>query len=154
MADERLDDREQIAWGGFLLTHDRLWRLMEQGLADVGLSMNEYDVLVALEHAGSAGMRMSDLAERRLMTTGGLTRLADRLQRQALIQRRRSGADGRSLEAVITAQGRSLLRRARRKHLSDVRELFLAQLSNGEIDTLSDIWRRLESSIDEHQADC
>jgi DNA-binding MarR family transcriptional regulator len=37
-------------------------------------------------------MRTSDLAEQRLMSSGGFTRLADRLERRGLIERGRSAA--------------------------------------------------------------
>lgn len=143
MGTDRLDDLEQAAWGGFLDTHDRLWRRMERGLAEAGITMSEYDVLLALETAGPAGVRMSTLATRRLMTTGGITRLVDRLQRQQLIARRPSTSDGRSQEAVLLPAGGRKLSRARRHHLRDVRELFLSLLSDDDLVHLRDTWDRL-----------
>src|SRR5579875_1222067 len=102
MATEKLSDLEDAAWRGFLLTHDRLWRALEAGLAPLNVSMAEYSVLALLGEAGPNGLRMSDLAARRLMSTGGFTRLADRLEQRGLIERRRSTVDGRGSEAVLT----------------------------------------------------
>ncbi|MBO0871380.1 MAG: MarR family transcriptional regulator, partial [Micromonosporaceae bacterium] len=108
------------------------------------VSMAEYSVLALLGAAGAKGMRMSDLAERRLMSTGGFTRLADRLEHRGLIERRRSAVDGRSLEAVLTRQGRMLLRRAWRRHHDDLRALFFDRLDDRDLRRLADIWARLK----------
>ncbi|MGH9108701.1 MAG: MarR family winged helix-turn-helix transcriptional regulator [Acidimicrobiales bacterium] len=110
MATDDLRDIEDGAWRGFLLTHDRLWQALEAGLSRVDVSMSEYTVLALLGAAGRDGMRMSDLAQRRLMSTGGFTRLADRLVSRGLVERRRSAVDGRGSDAVLTKEGRALLR--------------------------------------------
>ncbi|NEE00808.1 MarR family transcriptional regulator [Phytoactinopolyspora halotolerans] len=106
--------------------------------------MAEYGVLALLGEAGPKGMRMSELAERRLMSTGGFTRLADRLERRGLIERRPSTVDGRSLDAVLTKEGRALLRRAWRRHYRDLRELFFDRLDDDDLRRLADIWDRLD----------
>jgi DNA-binding MarR family transcriptional regulator len=143
MATDELRDIEQEAWSGFLLTHDRLWRALEKSLAAVNVSMAEYSVLSLLYEAGADGLRMSDLAQRRLMSSGGFTRLADRLQNRGLIERRRSAVDGRGFTAVLTREGRALIRRARRRHHADLRELFFGRLDDDQLRALADIWTRL-----------
>jgi DNA-binding MarR family transcriptional regulator len=145
---KRLSPLEQSAWGGFLATHAALWRAMEKRLSTSGLSLTDYDVLVALEDAGTQGVRMSDLASRTLMSSGGFTRLADRLARQGLIERRRCDADGRGFFAVITLEGRRGLRRARKTHLEDVRELFLSHLSEDDMRRLALTWERVGGAIE------
>jgi len=143
MATEKLTGLEDAAWRGFLLTHDRLWRALEAGLATLDVSMAEYSVLALLGEAGQKGMRMSDLAQHRLMSTGGFTRLADRLERRGLIQRRPSPADGRGSEAILTEDGRALLRKAWRKQHAQLRELFFDRLDQDDLSRLDDIWTRL-----------
>jgi DNA-binding MarR family transcriptional regulator len=143
MATENMSDLEDAAWRGFLLTHDRLWRELEAGLATLDVSMAEYSVLALLGEAGASGMRMSELAERRLMSSGGFTRLADRLERRGLIVRRPSAADGRGSEAVLTKDGRALLRKAWRKQYAQLRELFFDRLDENDLTKLADIWARL-----------
>jgi DNA-binding MarR family transcriptional regulator len=144
MVAEKLTDLEDAAWRGFLLTHDRLWRALEAGLAALDVSMAEYSVLALLGEAGARGMRMSELAERRLMSTGGFTRLADRLERRGLIQRRPSAVDGRGSEAALTKEGRALLRKAWRKQYAQLRELFFDRLDQQDLSRLADIWTRLD----------
>lgn len=144
MATDALSPLEDAAWRGFLLTHDSLWRALEAGLATVDVSMAEYSVLALLGEAGAKGMRMSELAERRLMSSGGFTRLADRLERRGLIQRRPSAVDGRGSEAVLTKEGRALLRKAWRKQHGQLRELFFDRLDQKDLSRLADIWTRLD----------
>lgn len=144
MATAKLTSLEDAAWRGFLLTHDRLWRALEAGLAAFDVSMAEYSALALLGEAGRDGMRMTELAERRLMSTGGFTRLADRLERRGLIQRRPSAADGRGSEAVLTKDGRALLRKAWRKQLAQLRELFFDRLDQNDLARLAGIWTRLD----------
>ena len=100
--------------------------------------------MLALHQAGAEGLRMSDLAERRLMSTGGFTRLADRLERRGVIARHRSEVDGRSLTARMTPEGLKLMRRARREHHHDLQELFFNHLSEEQLHQLAEIWAALE----------
>lgn len=146
MASDGLRDLEQEAWSGFLFTHERLWRALADGLAPLNVSMAEYSVLALLAEAGDAGMRMTDLAQRRLMSTGGFTRLADRLVGRGLIERRQSAVDARSFDAVLTAQGRALMRKARRRHHEDLRTLFFDRLDDEQLRLLAAVWRDLEDS--------
>lgn len=148
MATGGLGDLELQAWRGFLETHDRLWRAIEAGLAPLNVSMAEYSVLALLAEAGPAGMRMSDLAERRLMTSGGFTRLADRLERRGLIERRKSTVDRRGFDAILTRDGRNLLRKAWRQHQRDLRALFFDHLDDVRLRHLVDVWDQLDPSTD------
>ncbi|MFC4079496.1 MarR family winged helix-turn-helix transcriptional regulator [Amycolatopsis samaneae] len=143
MATEKLRPLEDEAWRGFLLTHDRILRAMEEGLAPLNVSLPEYSVLALLGEAGPNGMRMSELAERRVMSTGGLTRLADRLERRGLVRRQRSDADGRGFEMTLTGEGRALLRKAWRRHHGDLRELFFDRLGDDDLRHLAEVWNRL-----------
>ena len=153
MASDGLRDLEQEAWQGFLFTHERLWRALEAGLASVDVSMGEYSVLALLYTAGPDGMRMSDLAQRRLMSTGGFTRLADRLERRGLIERRRSAVDGRGFDAILTRKGRVLMRKARRRHHSDLRAFFFSRLDDDQLRCLVDIWTDLDPAVDNSRGD-
>lgn len=144
MATPRLTELENEAWQGFLYAHDRIWREIEAGLAPLGVSMAEYSVLSLLGQAGRTGIRMSELASRRLMSTGGFTRLADRLERRGFIERQRAAEDGRGYVAVLTSEGRGLLRKAWKQQYTDLRRLFLDRLDEGDLRDLARIWSRLD----------
>ncbi|MFC7331013.1 MarR family winged helix-turn-helix transcriptional regulator [Marinactinospora rubrisoli] len=144
MASDGLTDLEQEAWRGFLLTHDRIWRALAAGLAPLDVSMAEYSVLSLLHEAGPDGMRMSVLAQRHLMSSGGFTRLADRLEGRGLVERRRSAVDGRGFVVTLTDRGQALIRRARRQHHSDLRRFFFSRLDDDHLRGLAEVWARLD----------
>ena len=144
MATPQLTPLEDKAWQGFLYLHDRLWREIEAELEGAGVSMAEYSVLALLAKAGRAGMRMSELAQRRVMSTGGFSRLTDRLQQRGLVERQRASDDGRGYVVVLTSDGRSLLRRAWRTHYAELRRLFLDRLDETDLADLARIWERLD----------
>jgi DNA-binding MarR family transcriptional regulator len=143
MANPRLTEPEDRAWQGLLYTHDYIWREIESGLSTLGVSMAEYSVLALLGQARGAGMRMSELAKRRVMSTGGFTRLADRLQDRGLIERHRAAEDGRGYTVVLTGEGRALLGRAWRRQYADLRRLFLDRLDEDDLRDLARVWSRL-----------
>ncbi|MFI9485826.1 MarR family winged helix-turn-helix transcriptional regulator [Promicromonospora sp. NPDC052451] len=143
MATERLTELEDEAWRGFLVTHERIWREMEAGLVPLGVSMAEYSVLGLLGEAGRDGMRLTELAELRMMSTGGFSRLADRLEKRGLIERRRVPTDGRGYEIALTRAGRSLLRAAWKQQHADIQRLFLGRLSDEQLRALAGVWASL-----------
>lgn len=143
MAAPRLNALQDESWRGLLYAHDHLWREVEAGLASLNVSMAEYSVLSLLGEVGEAGMRMSELARRRVMSTGGFTRLADRLDRRGLIERRRAEEDGRGMVAVLTPQGRALLRSAWRQHRADLQRLFFDRLDEQDLRDLARVWAKV-----------
>lgn len=144
-----LTDLETEAWEGLLYTHDRLWTQIEAGIRPLNVSMAEYSVLALLGRAGRQGMRMSDLAAQRLMSTGGFTRLADRLEGRGLIERHQSSEDKRSFVAVLTPGGRTVLRKAWRRQHADLSRLFFGRLDDDDLRDLARIWDKLRAEKDD-----
>lgn len=146
MARSGLTALEQGAWGGLLETHSAFWRELERRLVKShGMALSTYDVLVRLDRSEACGLRMSALARQVLMSSGGVTRLVDRLEEDGLVCRERSTEDLRGFEVRITPAGRKALASASRQHLEDVRELFLCHLTEDELELLAGIWRRLRT---------
>jgi DNA-binding MarR family transcriptional regulator len=127
-----------------LETHARLISRLDAELErEHGIQLSAYEVLMYLGDAEGEKLRMSELAERLLLSRSGITRLVDRLARQGLIERVRCENDGRGFFACLTAAGREKLDAARPAHLAGVRQHFLAQLTPGELDSLAGVWQRL-----------
>ena len=135
-----LSPEELVAWQGFLRTNTRIVRLLDLDLRREGLSENRYDVLIQLGLAPRRRLRMTTLAQEVLMSPSGLSRLVDELEADGLVIRERRDDDARSYEVVLTPAGRSRLRTANRSHLQRVRELFLDQLTDDQLQQLSEIW--------------
>jgi len=139
-----LSTRELGAWRGFLRAHAALEKALDHELiAAHGLPLRSYEVLLFLAEAPDGRMRMCDLAESVLLSRSGVTRLADRLEAEGLLERVSCETDKRGLHAVITAEGRRRLTAARATHLAGVRERFLSRFSRTELDELAGFWERV-----------
>lgn len=119
-------------------------RLQTHLLAEHDLSLGSYDVLVHLAEAPGGRLRMNDLADRVMLSRSGLTRLADRLQRDGLIDRASCESDARGLFAVITAAGRERLGAATPTYQKGVRTHVLCRLDPGELRQFAAILDKLE----------
>ena len=139
-----LAGRELAAWRGFLRAHSALVHELDaQLVAAHGLPLTSYEVLLVLDAAPEGRMRMSELAESVLLSRSGVTRLADRLESDGLIERVACPTDRRGLNAVITERGRDRLREARPTHLAGIRATFLSRFDEAELDELIGFWERL-----------
>jgi DNA-binding MarR family transcriptional regulator len=141
------------AWLRLLRAHATLTRQMDANLqAAHDLTINDYEVLLALARAPDRRMRRVDLAGHVLLTQSGITRLLQGLERAALVERADCPTDGRVVYAQITDTGYERLREASRTHLDDIRSLFAARFSAEELETLDELLGRvLEGDGD---ADC
>jgi DNA-binding MarR family transcriptional regulator len=119
-------------------------RLQAHLLGEHDLSLGSYDVLVHLAEAPGGRLRMNDLADRVMLSRSGLTRLADRLQRDGLIDRASCESDARGLFAVITAAGRERLRAATPTYQKGVRTHVLSRLAPEELHRFAAILDKLE----------
>jgi DNA-binding MarR family transcriptional regulator len=149
MPNGRLTDTELRAWQALLHTHHDVTDRLDADLQDQhGLSMGEYDVLVRLARASDRSLRMSDLAERVLLSPSGLTRLVDRLVAKRLVRRLPDPDDGRASRASLTDEGLRLVRRAAITHLRGIRSHFTSQLSERQ---LRDVASGLEAVSGPHE---
>jgi DNA-binding MarR family transcriptional regulator len=140
----QLDERELRAWRGMLRAHAALTKALDADLDTAhGLPLSSYEVLLYLNDADDRRMRMRDLAASVILSRSGLTRLADRLEREGLIRRESCPSDARGAFAVLTPAGAEMLAGARTTHLAGVRSLFLQHFSDDELDVLGDAWDRV-----------
>lgn len=139
-----LSPRELRAWRGLLRVHATLVKALDAELERAhDISLTSYEVLLFLHDAPDGRIRMHDLAASVLLSRSGLTRLADRLEREGLIERKACEVDARGSFAVITDAGRAKLAAARATHLDGVRRHYLSHLSAEEQDALGDTWERI-----------
>jgi DNA-binding MarR family transcriptional regulator len=140
----KLTGRELVVWRTFLRAHASLTRRLEHDLlAEHDLPLASYDVLVQLVEAPNGRLRMTDLADRVLLSRSGLTRLVDRLVADGLAERQSCPSDARGTFAAITDAGRARLRTAAPTHLRGIQEYVTSRLSPADLAMFGDLLRKL-----------
>lgn len=133
------------AWGGFLRTHKVIMAAMSQELEDKhGLALTSYDVLRHIALADGQRVRMSQLADRVMITRSGLTGVVGRLEAAGLVRRDSADCiDGRGAFAGITGEGWKVLLKANDTITRSIHRQFLDHLTDEDLGDLSRIWRKL-----------
>jgi DNA-binding MarR family transcriptional regulator len=146
----RLTAAELRAWQALLHAHHQITTALDRDLrTQHDLSFSEYDVLLRLARAPGRALRMTQLAERVLLSPSGLTRLVDRLVANGLVSRERDSADARGSLAHLSEGGMAELRKAARTHVQGIREHFTGRLSDVQ---LRNVASGLERIVGPHEA--
>jgi DNA-binding MarR family transcriptional regulator len=136
-----LTDAEFRAWHGCLQFTDTVMRALDAALtAAHGISVKEFDVLITLFNAPGGRLRMTELAERVVLTPSGVTHLVTRLERDGLVSRSVDEDDRRSFFAALTRDGRRRLRESRPTHNEVVRTHLTRRLTATQLTTLGALW--------------
>lgn len=112
-------------------------------LRETGLTYPQYLVMLALWERGD--LTVKELGALLRLDSGTLSPLLKRLQTAGLITRERSASDERSVVIRLTTAGQDLREPARK---IPGRIEAAAGLNAGDLQTLSDILRRLTQSLD------
>lgn len=137
-------DPRLAAWSTFLRAHAKVVRALESELqAEQELALTDYDVLIQLSAADDRRLRMSDLADRLLLSRSGATRLVDRLVADGLVERVVCDSDRRGQWASLTDAGHRRLREASPTHLRGIAEHFLDRFDADELAELGALLNRV-----------
>lgn len=140
----QLDQLRSSLWRLFLTAHTRLLERMEEKLAQADLPPLEwYDVLFSLKEAPNHQLRLSELAQRVLLSRSNLTRLVDRLERAQLLCRRSCPSDRRGTYAVLTPAGLAMQEQMWTVYSEAIEEYFAAHVDESEAKTLQQVLNRL-----------
>lgn len=121
------DDELITTYGRLLEATNRLSQRLDRSLeSECGIALAWFEVLLRLSRAEDAQLSMGALAEQVALTTGGITRLVDRMIRAGLLERRPCPTDRRVAFAGLTPAGRDKLEQAATVHVRDLREHFAA----------------------------
>lgn len=118
-------------------------RQVERVLEGSGIPAQWFQVLDLLLRTEDHRMPMSVLARGLSMTSGGFTKLADRMAREQLIDRRGSAADRRVVYATLTADGLAMAQRATRLYQDALRECVLDVVDVDQLASVASAMRAL-----------
>ena len=135
---------ELTAWVGLLRAHASTTRRFNAELvAEHGLTLNDYEVLLHLSRADGQRLRRVDLAERILLTPSGITRLLEGLERAGYVERAACESDARVTYAQLTDAGEGKLHEAAETHVAGIRDFFRGRFSKDELQALGGLLERL-----------
>ncbi|MEU0676961.1 MarR family transcriptional regulator [Streptomyces sp. NPDC006172] len=126
MNEQLLNDDDVTLYGLFVEAFARIKPLVHR---DLGMPDAWFEVLLRLGRTPGHQLRMTDLAEAVSFSSGGFTRLADRMAKEGLIRRDPDPDDRRAALAVLTGKGAEALDRALANHVSQLRRHVTATLS-------------------------
>jgi DNA-binding MarR family transcriptional regulator len=143
----RPDSARLAAWRALLEAHAAVTDLLERELEqERGLPLSKFEVLLKLAEAPGGRMRMLELAQSVLLSKSGLSRLVDRMEEAELVRRERCPSDRRGAYAVLTDEGRAVLRRAAPVHLRGIQEHFTRHLADDEVQVLVDVLGKVNAA--------
>jgi DNA-binding MarR family transcriptional regulator len=127
------DRRGLDAWRSLLRAHATLMRRLNTDLErDTGLALADFDVLAQLAMAHGE-LRMTELAERALISRSGMSRRVARLVKEGLVRRAKVGTDARGVVVALTEEGIARLAATAPVHVRGISKLFVAQLDDQEL---------------------
>lgn len=119
-----LDEHEQAIWRSFLRMQSRLHAELHRRLqAESGLSISDFDVLVALTDRPDGRVRVLELAASLDWEKSRLSHHLARMRKRGLLTREECDEDGRGNVVVLTDRGRAAIEAAAPGHVAVVREL-------------------------------
>ena len=139
-----LTEEEQRAWRGLLrMTSQLNARANRQLLQEYGISLPDYEVLVALSEAPEGQLRVFEVADALAWEQSRVSHQLARMQRRGLITREGCATDARGAFAVLTTAGRAAIERAAPAHVEQVRQLVFDELSHEQVSALTEITTRV-----------
>jgi DNA-binding MarR family transcriptional regulator len=141
------DDPRLTAMGLLAETYTGLQAKIMPTLADAGLSVTDFDVLLRLARSPGRRLRMTDLATQASLSTSGMTRVVDRLEKRGLAARETCPSDRRGSFAVLTGEGAQLLAGVVQAHARDIDRWFTGLLDQRQLDALLGALRILRDAV-------
>jgi DNA-binding MarR family transcriptional regulator len=132
---------------GLLLKAEIESRMVEA----TGILLADHEALVSLENEGGA-LRMSEIADRLVLTRGGVTKLVDRLEAAGYVVRNPSSFDRRVITVEITPPGRSAIEGSRAVFDAALHDLWGRHISEEEAEAVLEVVDRIRAALDRSRA--
>jgi DNA-binding MarR family transcriptional regulator len=137
-------------WVRFLQAHATIvGELSSDLVAEHGLTINDYEVLLRLSRADGRRMRRVDIAQEVFLSPSGITRLLEGLEKSGYVERQTCESDLRVVYACLTDEGMRKLRAAGKTHVAGIWRVFLDRFDADERAVLAELLGRLSADGDE-----
>ena len=112
------------------------------------LTLPQFDVLAELARADERGFTFIELSHLLLVTSGNLTGIVDRLEREQLVRREPDPGDRRVIRIRLTNKGRRLTERMLPRHADDINQV-LMKMPKDQLAQLGDLLGELRYYLHE-----
>jgi DNA-binding MarR family transcriptional regulator len=140
------DDPRLTTMGLLYEAHHGLLAKLEPTWRRAGLSNLDVNALLRLSRSPGRRLRMNDLAAQTALSTSGVTRLVDRLERAGLVRRASSPDDRRSIHAVLTPEGAERLERILPDYLAALDQWLIGLLTPEQLEVLTTALRLIRDA--------
>ena len=131
------DDPRIRTFGLLLEAYHQLTSALDAELQRTdGITLQTFEVLLRISRSPDGQLTMSELAGEVALSTGGVTRLADRLADDGLVERRSCPPDRRRVHLVLTDRGNEVLARAIEHHLTALDEHLASRIDPADLPAL------------------
>lgn len=145
---EGLSESELRIWRTFLSVNVRLLERLDHELQQRShLSLTDFEILSVLAESPEQRLRMSDLAERVLVSRSRLTYRVDRLVGVDYLTREECEDDRRGLFAILTDTGSEALAAATPGHTNDIRTWFFDAITADELRVIGRVMARADEKL-------
>jgi DNA-binding MarR family transcriptional regulator len=141
-------DLEEQTWRAFLSANVQLLERLDHELQQRSkLSLTDYEILSELANEPDQRIRMSELADRVLVSRSRLTYRVDGLVKAGYVERAECEDDRRGLFANLTDEGAAALTAAAKGHQTDVQTWFFDLINVDELDVLHRVVSRMDEKL-------
>ena len=141
-------DEKVLLFGLLLETNARLSRDLGTALEnDCALPLAWFEVLLQLRREPEGRLKMTEIANATVHSTGGTTRMIDRIEAAGFVARQNCPNDRRAIHVAITPAGNAKLDEALGAHLTHLERTVTERLTREERDNLSSLLTKLNSDV-------
>lgn len=112
-----------------------------------GISGTDFDTLIRLARTPGGRLRMSDLAVQTALSTSGITRIVDRLERNGLVRREPCPGDRRSSFTVLTDNGHDRVQGVLTPLVEEIQACFTGVLDDEQLAALLNALRAIRDAV-------
>lgn len=142
-----LSPSEESAWRKYIVASRRLLEALDDDLGRNGLSLSDYEILVHLSDAEDRKLRMSDLADKTILSRSRLSHRIKYMEGKGWVERQKCASDKRGTWAVMTPKGWQAIVKAAPDHVESIRNRFIDQISKADQSNIASAFEKVERSL-------
>ena len=142
-----LTPAEESAWRKYIVASRRMLEALDDDLAPHGLSHSDYEILVHLSDAKDRSLRMSDLADKTILSRSRLSHRIKYMEGKGWVERQKCDSDKRGTWAVMTTKGWKTIVKAAPDHVASIRKRFIDKINKADQANIEGIFEKVERSL-------